>query len=175
MNANPLRWTFRAQCLLGFAVCAALLAFALYTEKYLGLVPCPLCIFQRIGFIALGVVFLLAGLFAPRGAGGRRAWGVLALLVVAAGLYVAGRHVWIQHLPADQVPMCGPTLDFLLEAFPLTSVIRTVLTGSGECARVAWTFLGMSMPEWSLVWFVLLGAWAAWAMLLPGKDRRGQR
>jgi disulfide bond formation protein DsbB len=121
------------------------------------------------------VVFLLAGLFAPRGGGARRAWGVLALVLVAAGLYVAGRHVWIQHLPADQVPMCGPSLDFLLDAFPLTSVVRTVLTGSGECAKVDWTFLGMSMPEWSLVWFALLGLWAVIAMLAPGRTRRGQR
>ena len=71
--------------------------------------------------------------------------------------------------------MCGPGLNFLMEAFPLTSVIRTVLTGSGECAKVDWTFLGMSMPEWSLVWFVLLGAWAAWTMFRSGKGRHGQR
>jgi disulfide bond formation protein DsbB len=175
MSLNPFRWTFRAQCILGFATCAALLAFALYTEFYQALVPCPLCIFQRIAFAALGLVFLLAGLHAPRGGGARRAWGVIALVAVAAGLYVAGRHVWIQHLPADQVPMCGPTLDFLLEAFPLTSVIRTVLTGSGECAKVDWTFLGLSMPEWSLAWFVLLAAWIVLKMLLPGKARHGQR
>ncbi|MDG6349099.1 disulfide bond formation protein B, partial [Luteimonas sp. 8-5] len=106
-----------------------------------------------------------------RGAGGRRAWGALGLLAAAAGIGVAGRHVWLQHLPADQVPMCGPGLDFLTEAMPLTSVIRTVLTGSGECANVDWTFLGLSMPEWSLLWFVLLAAWVLLAMVLPGKDR----
>jgi disulfide bond formation protein DsbB len=175
MDANPLRWNFRAQCLLGFAACAALLAFALYTEFQLGLEPCPLCIFQRIAFATLGIVLLLAGLHAPGGARGRRAWGVLALLAVAVGLYVAGRHVWIQHLPADQVPMCGPSLDFLLDAMPVASVVRTVLTGSGECAVVDWTFLGMSMPEWSLLWFVVLGLWVVFAMLLPARNHDGRR
>ena len=159
MNPNPLRWSFRQQCLAGFLACAALIAFALYSQFQLGLLPCPLCIFQRVAFAALGLVFLLAGLHAPRGAGGRRTYGVLALVAAAAGLYVAGRHVWIQHLPADQVPMCGPDLGFLLDAMPVASVIRTVLTGAGECAKVDWTFLGLSMPEWSLGWFVALTLW----------------
>ena len=175
MTMNPLRWTFRAQCLLGFAVCAALLAFALYTQYFQALVPCPLCIFQRIAFAALGLVFLVAGLHAPRGNRGRRAWGVLALLAAAVGIGIAGRHAWLQHLPPDQVPMCGPGLNFLMEAFPLTSVIRTVLTGSGECAKVDWTFLGLSMPEWSLACFALLAAWIVLKMLLPGKPRHGRR
>lgn len=159
MNLHPSRASFRAQFLLGFLACAALLAFAVFLQLHDGLEPCPLCIFQRVAFAALGLVFLLAGLHAPRGTGGRRAWGVLALVAAAAGLYVAGRHVWIQHLPADQVPMCGPDLGFLMEAMPVTSVIRTVLTGAGECAKVDWTFLGLSMPEWSLAWFVALALW----------------
>ena len=163
MTANPLRWSFRTQCFAGFAACALLIGYAVSLQFTAHLEPCPLCIFQRIAFAALGLVFLLAALHAPRGAGGRRAWGVLALLAAAAGTGVAGRHVWLQHLPPDQVPMCGPGLDFLTEAMPLTSVIRTVLTGSGECANVDWTFLGLSMPEWSLAWFVVLGAWAAYA------------
>ena len=171
MTANPLRWSFRIQCFAGFAACALLIGYAVFLQFSAHLEPCPLCIFQRIAFAALGLVFLLAGLHAPRGAGGRRAWGVLGLLAAAAGIGVAGRHVWLQHLPADQVPMCGPGLDFLTEAMPLTSVIRTVLTGSGECANVDWTFLGLSMPEWSLLWFVLLAAWVLLAMVLPGKDR----
>ena len=164
MDTNPIRWTFRAQCLIGFLACAALISFALYTQYYQALVPCPLCIFQRVAFAVLGLVFLLAGLHAPRGTGARRAWGVLALVAVAAGTYVAGRHVWIQHLPADQVPMCGPDLGFLLDAMPVASVIRTVMTGAGECAKVDWTFLGLSMPEWSLAWFVVLAIWVCATM-----------
>jgi len=164
MTTNPLLWSFRTRCFAGFAACALLIGYAVFLQFSAHLEPCPLCIFQRVAFAALGLVFLLAGIHAPRGAGGRRAWGVLALLAAAGGIGVAGRHVWLQHLPADQVPMCGPGLDFLTEAMPLTSVIRTVLTGSGECATVDWTFLGLSMPEWSLLWFVLLASWVLLAM-----------
>ena len=142
---NPLRWTFRSQCLLASAVCAALLAIAIYMQLHGGLVPCPLCIFQRIAFTAAGVVFLIAGLHAPRGAVGQRIYGLLALVATGIGAGIAGRHVWIQHLPADQVPTCGPGLDYMRELMPLTSVIRKVLTGSGECARVDWTLFGLSM------------------------------
>ena len=163
MNPNPLRWSFRQQCFAGFLACAALIAFALYSQFQLGLLPCPLCIFQRVAFAALGAVFLLAGLAAPAGAGARRAWGVVVLLVAAIGAGIAGRHVWLQNLPADQVPACGPGLDWMMQTMPVVGVLRDVLTGSGECANVDWTFLGLSMPAWSLAWFVALGAWGALA------------
>jgi len=153
--------SFRLRFLLGFVACVALIAFALYTQHYLYLNPCPLCIFQRIAFIALGIVFLVGGLHAPRSAGGRRAYGVLAMIPALAGIGIASRHVWLTHLPPDQVPSCGPPLDFMMEASPLADVVKQVLTGSGECAKVDWTFLGMSMPAWSLAWFVLLALWAA--------------
>lgn len=160
MNANPFRWTFRAQCLLAFLACAGLLAFALYEQLHVGLVPCPLCIFQRIAFTVTGVVFLVAGLHAPNRTAGQRAYALLALIAAMAGVGIAARHVWIQHLPPDQVPACGPGLDYLRELLPLSGVIRTVLTGSGECAKVDWTLFGLSMAEWGLVWFVLLALWA---------------
>lgn len=152
---------FRIRFLIGFATCVALIAFALYTQHYLYLNPCPLCIFQRIAFAALAVMFLLGGLFAPRGVGGRRTWGVLALIPALVGIGIAGRHVYLTHLPPDQVPSCGPPLDFMMEASPLGDVVRQVLTGSGECAKVDWTFLGLSMPAWALAWFVLLAIWIA--------------
>ena len=95
--------------------------------------------------------------------GGRRTYGVLALLASLAGVAVAGNHVRLQHLPPDQVPSCGPGLDYMLDAMPIGGVIRTVMTGSGECANVDWTLLGLSMPTWSLIWFVLLAGWAATA------------
>ena len=151
--------SFRVRFLLGFLACAALIGFAIYAQHRWYLNPCPLCIFQRIAFAALGVVFLLGGLFAPRGIVGRRAWGVAALIPALAGIGIAGRQVWLTHLPPDQVPACGPPLDFMIEASPLADVIRQVLTGSGECAKVDWTFLGMSMPAWSLTWFLLLSLW----------------
>jgi disulfide bond formation protein DsbB len=156
---NPMQWSFRTQCLAGFAVCAALLAFALFAQLHGGLVPCPLCIFQRIAFAAVGLVFLVAGLHAPTARRGRVAYAGLGVLLALVGAAIAGRQVWLQHLPADQVPMCGPGLNYLVEAMPLAAVIRKVLIGSGECAKVDWTFLGASMADWSLLWFVALAAW----------------
>lgn len=161
MNLNPFRASFRAQFLLGFAACFALIGYAIYSQLVLALEPCPLCIFQRFAFAALGLVFLLGAIHAPRGTGGRRAYGALGLIAAAVGIVIAGNHVRLQHLPPDQVPACGPGLDYMLDSMPFTGVVRRVMTGSGECANVDWTFLGLSMPAWSLVWFVLLAFWLA--------------
>lgn len=160
---NPLRASFRTQFLLGFVACAGLLAYAFYVQLHDGLEPCPLCIFQRVAFAALGLAFLVGGLHAPKGQGGRRVYGVLAVLAAGVGIAIAGRHVWLQNLPPDQVPTCGPGLDYMLDAMPISGVIRKVLTGSGECANVDWTLLGLSMPAWTVVCFVLLAGWAAFA------------
>jgi disulfide bond formation protein DsbB len=145
---------------IGLLVCLALLGFAYYAQVYLHLDPCPLCIFQRVGIAAIGAIFLLATVHNPKG-WGARVYGVLIVLAAAATLAVAARHVWIQHLPADQVPTCGASLNYLLEIFPLTDVIRTVLTGSGECAKITWTLLGLSMPTWVGISSVGLGAYGA--------------
>ena len=160
---NPFRWSFRTQYLAGFAACVALLAYALYTQHFGGLLPCPLCTFQRGAFIALGLVLLLGALHGPRHAAVRATYGVLALVCAAAGMAIAGRHLWLQNLPPNEVPACGPDLSYLMEAFPLGDVLRKVFTGSGECAEVDWIFLGLAMPAWSLIWFVLLGFWALYA------------
>jgi len=164
MNANPFAWPFRWQMLFGFAVCAALLAYAVFAQYGQFYEPCPLCIFQRIAMAAVGIIGLAAGIHAPKGATGRRIWGSLAFLAAAIGAGIAGRHVWLQHLPPEQVPACGPGLSFMLESMPsYLAVVKKVLAGSGECAEVNWTFLGFSMPEWTLLVFVLLavGALAA--------------
>ncbi|HTP39542.1 MAG TPA: disulfide bond formation protein B [Steroidobacteraceae bacterium] len=148
--------------LAGFLACAALLGYAYYAQYQLNLEPCPLCIFQRVGVAAIGVVFLLAALQDPKGFGAR-VYGVLVLLAALATIGVAGRHVWIQHLPEGSVPACGATLEYLRELFPLTTVIRKVLTGSGECAQVTWTFLTLSMPTWVLIAAAGLGGLGLWA------------
>lgn len=137
----------------GAVLCAALMITALYMQHVLRLEPCPLCIFQRGFVIALGVVMLAGALHDPR-ALGRRIYGVLVLTLALAGGAVAGRHVWLQHLPADQVPECGPGLDYMLEAFPLSETLALVFRGSGECAEVQWTFLALSIPEWTLLIFL---------------------
>lgn len=168
---NPSRWSFRTQFLLGFLACAGLLAYALYLEHVQGLIPCPLCTLQRGAFVLLAIVFLIGGLHAPSTRGGRGFYGFLALAAAGLGISIAGRHVWLQSLPPDQVPACGPDLGYMMEAFPLGDVVRKVLTGSGECAKVDWTFLGLSMPAWALVWFVALALWALYAAFKRRKSR----
>jgi disulfide bond formation protein DsbB len=158
--------TRRVANLLGLLCCLGLLGYAAYAQAVLHLEPCPLCIFQRVGIAATGLVFLGAVLHAPRGSGAM-VYGVLILLTVAATIGVAMRHIWIQHLPEGSVPVCGATLDYMLDVFPLTDVIRKVLTGSGECAKVTWSFLGASMPEWVLIAAFGLAALGSWANLVP--------
>ena len=141
----------------GFLICAGLIAYALYAQFHLGLDPCPLCIFQRIGIAALGLVFLIAALHNPRGAG-RRVYAVFVAIAALATVAVAARQVYLQHLPPGAIPSCGAPLSMMLKFMPLTTVIRKVLTGSGECGIVNWTFLGLAMPAWVLIWAALLGA-----------------
>jgi disulfide bond formation protein DsbB len=140
----------RALNLLGVLVCAGLLLYAWYAQSVLGLEPCPLCIFQRIGIAVIGVLFLLAGVQNP-GRSGARAYGVLVVLAALATIGVAARHVWIQSQPPGTVASCGASLSYMLQIFPVGTVIRKVLTGSGECAKVTWRLLGLSMPAWVLI------------------------
>ncbi len=155
--------TFRTACFLGFFACVGLIAYALYAQHGLGLEPCPLCIFQRVAVMATGVVFLVAALHAPATTTGRRVYGGLAVAAATAGAAVAGRHVWLQSLPPEQVPACGPGLNYMMDTFPLMQALRMVFSGSGECAEVDWTLLGLSMPAWTLIAFIGLAAWAAGA------------
>jgi len=155
MTATDLM-TRRYANLAGLLACVAMMGFALYSEYVLLLEPCPLCVFQRMATIGLGAVFLLAFLHNPAGRGGR-VYGVQVFATDAAGAGIAGRHVWVQNLPADEVPACGAGLDYLMNTVPLTEVIREVLTGSGECAELKWSFLGLSMPAWVLICLTLLG------------------
>jgi len=148
----------------GFAVCAALIAYALYSEFHLGLEPCPLCIFQRIGIALLGIVFLAAALHHPRG-GGRYLYAGLIGLAATATAAVAVRHLYVQSLPPGSFASCGAPLAVLLKYTPLLQVVRKVLTGSGECSEVNWRFLGLTMPAWVLIWTVLLGTLGAAANL----------
>lgn len=156
MPVNP-----RTGNLLAALACAGLMGYALYSQHVLGYEPCPLCIFQRVAVLALGAVFLLAAVHGP-GPRGRRAYSLLLLLAAAGGAGVAGRHLWLQSLPPERVPACGPGLDYMLESFPFTEVLQTVLSGSGECAEINWRFLGLAMPAWVLISLVLLGAFGVW-------------
>jgi protein dithiol:quinone oxidoreductase len=143
----------------GVLVCIGLLAFALYLQYVEKQEPCPMCILQRIAFFAMMAVFVIAALHGPRRRGAF-VYSTIAFVFAALGASVAARQVWLQHLPASQVPACGPGLEYMLERFPLSEVLGKVLAGTGECAEVGWTFLGLSIAGWSLVWFVLLGVFA---------------
>ena len=160
---TPTTSRFRIQFALGAFACIALMGYALYAQYVLHLEPCPLCIFQRIAICALGWVFLLGALIGPKSAGGQRTWSVLALLMALAGIAVAARHLWLQSLPPDQVPACGPGLGYMWDAMPFGKLLAKVFTGSGECAAIPWRFLGLAMPGWVLICFVVLGGWALFA------------
>ncbi len=149
------------------ALCIGLLGFGYYLQFFAGQEPCPLCIFQRVAYFTVACVGLVGAIHGPKGAG-RLAYSGTVLFAALIGAAIAGRQVWLQHLPADQVPECGPGLDYMLEVFPLSDALRMVLSGSGECAEVSWTFLSLSIAEWSLFCFLLITAVAtihAWNSL----------
>jgi protein dithiol:quinone oxidoreductase len=156
----------RLSNLAGFVACAALLAYALYSQFYLHLLPCPLCIFQRLGVALLGLTFLVAALHHPRG-GGRYAYALAIALAALATAGVAARHLYVQSLPPGSLPSCGAPLAVLLKFTPVWEVIRKVLAGSGECSVVNWRFLGLTMPAWVLIWALALGVAGVIANLRP--------
>ncbi len=145
----------------GFLMCAALMGYALYAQYSLMLEPCPLCILQRIAVVGMGLVFLLAALHNPSGVG-RFVYTLLLVVPMSLGAIVAGRHAWLQMMPEDQVPACGPGLDYMWENFPLADVINMVFRGSGECADVDWQLLGLSMPAWVFIAVIALGSVGIW-------------
>ncbi len=153
--------------LLGFAVCAGLMAYALYAQYQLLLEPCPLCVFQRMSIIGMGIIFLIAGIHNSAGWSSRIYASVIGL-VSAAGTVVAGRHVWLQQLPPDEVPSCGPGFDYIMDSFPFAEALSLIFKGSGECASIDWVFLGLTMPAWTLIWIVGLGLFGIWTNVRGG-------
>jgi disulfide bond formation protein DsbB len=144
--------------LLGLLACAGLMGYALFAQYGLGLEPCPLCILQRVAVISVGILFLLAFAHNP-GDRGARVYGVLIDLAAIAGILVAARQIWIINQPPGSVAECGASLDYMMAVLPLHEVLGKVLSGSGECAKVDWTFLGLYMPTWVLISLVVVGTW----------------
>ncbi len=144
--------------------CAGLLADAVfYMQDQLGLDPCPMCVLQRYAFMAIGIVALVGAIHGPRGKG-VRAYGLLIALFAIAGAGVAIRHSYLQHFP-PLTESCGTDLEFLLNTFPLTQALPKIFAGSGSCSVVKWKFLGLSIPEWALVWFAIVLALSLWVSL----------
>ncbi len=136
-----------------FFACLSLLGFGLYLEHAKGIEPCPLCIFQRMAYIAVGIIAMIAAIHHPKH-WGRYIYSGLFMTAAGIGAVIAGRQVWLQHLPPEKVPACGPGLEYILDTFPLFKALDMIFSGSGECAEVGWTFLGFSIAEWSLAWFL---------------------
>ena len=149
--------------------CASLFGFALYNQYVNFLNPCPLCILQRFAFLGMGIIALLALVHNPARFG-QRFYAWLLLLVAGFGAFIAGRHVWLQNLPEDQVPECGPGLNYMVENFPLSEAIAKIFYGSGSCAEVLWKFMGMTMPMWTFVWYLGLGLITLWIVYRPARS-----
>ncbi|OGS97298.1 MAG: disulfide bond formation protein DsbB [Gallionellales bacterium RBG_16_56_9] len=149
------RWLYLA----GALFAGGLMGFGLYLQYVKHLDPCPLCMVQRVVFIAILAAFALAALHGPKRRG-ERVYAALIALLALSGVAVAGRHIWIQNLPKDQIPACGPGLDYMLETMPMGAVLKQLMHGSGECAAKGWTFLTLGIPEWSLLCYLALGVWA---------------
>jgi disulfide bond formation protein DsbB len=151
--------------------CAGLLGFGYYLQYFDNQDPCPLCLVQRGFYYGVIVVFVIAALHAPKKTG-HAVYCAIAAVLALGGFGVAARQVWLQHLPKDQVPACGPDLFFMMENFPLRRIFEKLFLGSGQCAEVNWRFLGLSIAEWSLACFMALALYALWLGLGLGKRRR---
>ena len=138
-----------------FFVCHELIIAAYYFEYFMGLMPCPLCMVSRLWVVALGVVFLIAALHKPSGAI-QKAYHVVIGLIALLGVATSAHHVYLQSLPASEVPNCGPGLEHMLNTLPFTEVLNQLIQGSGECAEVSWSFIGLSMPAWMLVFYCVM-------------------
>lgn len=142
-------------------VCAVLLGTGYYLQYFEGQNPCPLCHVQRGFFYLVFFVFAAGALHSPVRRG-LMAYGIAGAVAALGGLAVAARHVWLQHLPAEKVPACGPDLFYMIENLPFSRTLEKIFMGSGQCAEAGWRFLGLSIAEWSLAWFAALACYALW-------------
>ena len=156
--------TRRHLLLTGFLISVLLIVYVLYAQYVLGLEPCPLCILQRVAVIALGISFLLLALRPPQRKQSKLLTSLLLVMISSAGVGIAARHIWLQNLPPDKVPGCGPGLDFMMANFPFSEVLEMVFSGSGECAEISWSFAFLSMPAWALIWLIVLGSFGVWSI-----------
>lgn len=155
-------------------VCYQLLVTAYYFQYVENMDPCPLCIFQRIGVLMVGIFFLIRGIHHPlAGSRWRPTYAILGLMSAILGGIVSGRHLYLQSLPEGEIPACGPALDYLVDMLPVSEVIAAVLAGDGECAKVSWNMFGISMPGWVFIFFVAVSGlmiWNIYRHFKPSKD-----
>ncbi len=147
--------SFRQFALIGVVLCASLMATALFFQYSMGLEPCPLCVLQRIAVISMACILLLAAIHNPKNTSFKVVYCLLAAVAALWGAFIAGRHVWLQNLPKDEVPDCGPGYDYIMDVFSVFDGLKMILSGSGECADIDWLFLGLTMPAWTFISFVI--------------------
>lgn len=162
---SPRLWFF-----LGFAGCALLLAIGAYMQFVQELEPCPLCISQRLAILATGCVFLVAGLHNRA----KKVYAVAGAVSALIGASISARHVWLQHLPPDQVPECSPGLEYVFQHFPLSDTLKLMLSGTGECAQIEGVFLGLAIPAWTLIAFILMAIFSCAAIWLTAETVKNQ-
>jgi disulfide bond formation protein DsbB len=153
-----------------FVACVALMGFGLYLQHAQNLEPCPLCIFQRYAFVLIGAIALLAAVHGP-GALGRSIYAALTIVAAGTGAAIAGRQIWLERNPRTAFD-CGPDLSYMLDTFPLSQVLPKVFQGEGDCSKVVWRFLGLSIAEWAFVWFALFIAAAVYVVVARRRGRR---
>ena len=149
----------RTGYLLGFLVSFGVVGLALYLQQQHNLDPCPLCIFQRIAFMVLGLFFLAAALHSPA-TSGRKVYGLLQFIAAAVGAGIAARHVWIQANPDKVMTECGAGMGYMFENFPLERALSWVFKGTGECSAMDWSLFGLTIPQLSLIAFIGLALYA---------------
>ena len=137
-----------------FLAVGGLIGYAAYSIKILGLEPCPLCITQQFFYSIVGITAFIAFNHNPVEIISRF-YAAIIFLASAAGIWVAGRQVWLQSLPEDEIPLCGPPLEYILGVFPFGDLLSALFIGDGNCAEISWQFLGFSMAGWSFIWFTL--------------------
>jgi disulfide bond formation protein DsbB len=162
----------RSAAALVLVACLGLLAFGLYLQHGLGLEPCPMCIVQRYALVLIAVCSALAGLVAQRVV---QQLGLAAACVLAGfGAFVAARQSWLQWFPPESYS-CGRDFYGMIETFPLKRAIPMIFRGSGDCTKVDWTLLGLSIANWSALAFLALLAFALavlWRQWRIGQEPR---
>ena len=155
MSFSITNFSARQIHLIIFLIVGSLLGYAAYSMKILGLEPCTLCITQQFFYCLIGLSAFVSFLHNP-GITVSRFYSFSLSLFSLAGIWISGRQVWLQGLPEDEVPLCGPPLEYIIDVFPFADVINALFMGDGNCAEIPWEFLSLSMAGWSLVWFLII-------------------
>ena len=155
MSYSIVRFSSRQINLVIFLIVGSLLGYAAYSMKILGLEPCTLCITQQFFYCLIGISSFVSFLQNP-GVTLSRVYSLLISLFAIAGIWISGRQIWLQGLPEDEVPLCGPPLEYIIDVFPFADVLNALFMGDGNCAEIPWQFLGLSMAGWSFIWFLVI-------------------